>query len=78
MISSFVGVFPMDAPRYLVLVSVDEPHGISETFDFATAGWVAAPTVRNVIARIAPILGVEPRLEDDGRYQQITLLVSEE
>ncbi len=78
LISSFVGVFPMDAPRYLVLVSVDEPHGIAETFNFATAGWVAAPTVRNVIARIAPILGVEPRLEDDDRYQQINLLVSEE
>jgi cell division protein FtsI (penicillin-binding protein 3) len=78
LISSFVGVFPMDAPRYLVLVSVDEPHGTRETFNFATAGWVAAPTVRNVIARIAPILGVEPRLEDDERYMQINLLVAEE
>lgn len=75
LMSSFLGVFPMDEPRYLVLVSVDEPHGISETYNFSSAGWVAAPTVRNVIARIAPILGVEPRAEDDPRFQQAALLI---
>jgi cell division protein FtsI (penicillin-binding protein 3) len=60
LISSFVGVFPMNAPRYLVLVLLDEPKGIKETFGFATGGWTAAPVVSRVVTRIAPILGVAP------------------
>lgn len=59
-ISSFVGVFPMNAPRYLVLTLLDEPKGNERTFGFATGGWVAAPTVGRVISRVAPLLGVAP------------------
>ena len=42
-LSSFVGVFPINDPRYLVLVSVDEPHGNKQSAGFATGGWIAAP-----------------------------------
>jgi cell division protein FtsI (penicillin-binding protein 3) len=59
-IASFVAAFPMTDPRYVVLVMVDEPKGIKETFNYATGGWVAAPAVGKVIERIAPILGVAP------------------
>ncbi|MCK5041585.1 MAG: penicillin-binding protein 2, partial [Sphingomonadales bacterium] len=75
LMSSFMGAFPMDAPRYLVLISVDEPKGIAETYNFSSAGWVAAPTVRNIVARIAPILGVEPSTEEDPHFQQAALLI---
>ena len=34
-----------------------------ETHGYATSGWNAAPTAAKVIARIAPILGMEPRLD---------------
>ena len=60
LISSFVGAFPMDAPRYLVLVMLDEPTGNKKTFGYATGGWTAAPAVGHIVARIAPLLGVEP------------------
>ena len=40
-----------------------EPQGLSETNRSTNSGWNAAPTARNVIARIAPILGIEPRLD---------------
>lgn len=60
-VASFVGAFPMDDPRYVVFAMVDEPKGNKSTFGFATGGWVAAPVVREVIARAAPILGVAPR-----------------
>ena len=58
MITNFVGVFPIDRPRYAVLTLLDEPKGNDETFGFATAGWTAAPTAGAVIERIAPVLGI--------------------
>ena len=67
LISSFVGVFPIDAPRYLVLAMLDEPKGTKETFGYATGGWTAAPTVGRIVSRIAPLLGVEPRPDDTAR-----------
>jgi cell division protein FtsI (penicillin-binding protein 3) len=60
LLSSFIGVFPINQPRYLVLAMLDEPRGTKKTHGFATGGWVAAPTVRQVIERIAPMLGVLP------------------
>ncbi len=73
LISSFTGVFPMDDPRYVVFVLLDEPNGTAETFNYATGGWTAAPAVGQVIARIAPILGVTPRAEPvlTGRAAQM-------
>ena len=60
LISSFVGAFPIDAPRYLILVMLDEPVGTKKTFGYATGGWTAAPAVGHIVARIAPLLGVLP------------------
>jgi len=59
-ISSFVGAFPMEDPRYVVLVMVDEPHGTKKTFGYATGGWVGAPAVGRIVKRMAPLMGVEP------------------
>ena len=59
--ASFVGVFPMDAPRYLVLATIDEPKPQEHTFGFATGGWVAAPLVGRIVQRSAPLLGISPR-----------------
>ncbi len=33
------------------------------TYGFATSGWNAAPTTAKIIARVAPMLGLEPRLD---------------
>ena len=63
LLSSFVGVFPINQPRYIVIAILDEPRGTKKTHGFATGGWVAAPAVRQVVERVAPMLGVMP-IED--------------
>lgn len=60
LMSDFVGVFPMQDPRYLVLTLVDEPHGTKASHGYATAGWTVVPATGRIIQRIAPILGVQP------------------
>ncbi|MBT6607073.1 MAG: penicillin-binding protein 2 [Rhodospirillaceae bacterium] len=62
-ISSFIGTFPMNAPKYVVLALLDEPVGNKRTFNYATGGWVAAPTVGRIIQRMAPMVGIAPDLE---------------
>ncbi|HHN67857.1 MAG TPA: hypothetical protein ENK15_07465, partial [Thermopetrobacter sp.] len=63
-LTSFIGAFPMDDPRYVVLVMLDDPQPLPETYGFATSGWNAVPTAGRVIARIAPLLGLKPKLDD--------------
>lgn len=62
--NSFLSAFPMDDPRYVVLVVLDEPKPEREGTG-ATAGSNAAPTVAAIIRRAAPMLGVAPRFGDD-------------
>jgi len=64
-IASFAGAFPMDQPRYVVFAMLDEPKGNKSTHGYATGGWIAAPVVRGVIERMAPLLGIEPRQADE-------------
>jgi cell division protein FtsI (penicillin-binding protein 3) len=63
-VSAFISVFPMNAPRYAVYMMLDEPHGNKSTYGYSTAGWVVAPAAGKVIARIGPILGLLPDIQD--------------
>jgi cell division protein FtsI (penicillin-binding protein 3) len=76
LLSSFVGVFPMTAPKYLVMAMVDEPHGTKASHGYATAGWTAAPTVGRTIVRIAPLLGVQPVDESSPAVAQALMPAS--
>jgi cell division protein FtsI (penicillin-binding protein 3) len=61
--NTFTAILPADKPRYQIMIILDEPQPLPETFGFATSGWNAVPTAGRVIARIAPMLGVEPRFD---------------
>jgi cell division protein FtsI (penicillin-binding protein 3) len=67
--ASFIAAFPVDSPKYVVLVMIDEPKGDKSTYGYATGGMIAAPVVGRVIARMGPMLGIKPRYdvpEDDA------------
>lgn len=77
LLSSFVGAFPMNDPRYVVLVIVDEPKGNAESFGYATGGWVAAPVVNRVVSRVAPLLGIKPVAPDiDPGFDSLVMHVN--
>ncbi len=69
--NSFLSAFPMDDPRYVVLVVLDEPKPEKPGVG-ATAGMNAAPTVAAIIRRIAPMLGVMPRFGEGGETIQVS------
>ncbi|MEE2699032.1 MAG: penicillin-binding protein 2 [Pseudomonadota bacterium] len=66
-ISSFVGAFPINNPKYVLLIIVDEPKGNIRTSNYSTGGWVAAPAVGKVVKGMAPLLGIAPdkKLENE-------------
>lgn len=61
-IASFAAAFPMNEPRYAILVLIDEPHGTKRTFNYATGGWVAAPAVGRIVRRMGPVVGLAPAM----------------
>ena len=61
--NAFLAAFPMDDPRYLVLVLLDEPEPEKPGMG-ATSGLNTAPVAGNIIRRIAPMLGIEPKAID--------------
>ncbi len=74
LLSSFIGVFPINAPRYVIMVSVDQPHGNAKSMGEATGGWVAAPAVSRIVQRMAPIVGIPPVDEDSPEIRRALLV----
>src|SRR5262249_10784468 len=60
LMSSFAGVFPINDPKYFVMISIDEPHGDKRSAGYATGGWVAAPGVSRTVERMASLVGIRP------------------
>lgn len=64
-LSSFMGAFPMNNPRYMVFVMLDEPQGNASTHGYRTGGWTASPIVGRVIAQMGPLYGIAPQDAED-------------
>ncbi|MGF1609760.1 MAG: peptidoglycan D,D-transpeptidase FtsI family protein [Kiloniellales bacterium] len=65
-IASFVGAFPIERPRYVVFAMIDEPKGNKSTYGYATGGWVAAPVIRRVVERMAPMYAIQPHTTQEA------------
>ena len=55
----FASAFPLDKPRYAMIILVDEPQRENAQSGH-TAGWNAGEVTGRVVAQVAPMLGVSP------------------
>jgi cell division protein FtsI (penicillin-binding protein 3) len=78
LVSSFAAAFPMDAPRYVVVVVVDEPKGTMASSFQRTAAFTSAPIVGKLVPRIGPMLGVQPDERRDVDISDLRYLVGDE
>ena len=71
-VTSFAGVFPMDEPRYVMVMMLDDPKATAETYGFHTAAWNIGPAFGVAVSRIAPLLGVHP---DKSREPDMSIVL---
>ncbi|MGV3552855.1 peptidoglycan D,D-transpeptidase FtsI family protein [Rhizobium sp.] len=59
--NAFLGAFPMEKPRYIVLAVIDAP--LTGENGGRTAASTAAPMVKAIVSRSAALLGVKPSFD---------------
>jgi cell division protein FtsI (penicillin-binding protein 3) len=59
-----MAVFPIDNPQYIVMTFIDEPKS-GERGGGTISAYTALPIARDIVARSAPILGVQPSFGKD-------------
>ena len=67
-IATFASTFPAHDPRYVLIVTLDEPVETSGSEPRRTAGWTAVPVAAEIIRRTAPLLGLRPEIEPRPDY----------
>lgn len=60
-VATFAGAFPMNDPRYVIIVTMDEPQVYAAGADRRTAGWTVVPVAAEMVRRVAPVLGMRPQ-----------------
>ena len=76
-VTSFAGVFPMEEPRYTMVMMLDDPKPTKETYGFHTAAWNVGPAFSRAVSRIAPMLGVRPDMHRDANMSEVLPFVHE-
>jgi cell division protein FtsI (penicillin-binding protein 3) len=71
-ITTFAAMFPVTDPKYVLILSLDEPSIFASGQLRRTAGWTAVPVAAEMIERLAPLLGLRPDVEH-GQRAGITL-----
>lgn len=62
-VNTFASMFPASNPQYVLIVTLDEPQDTSLAETRRTAGWTAVPVAAEIIRRVAPLMGLRPKLE---------------
>jgi len=64
-IATFASIFPIHDPKYVLIVTLDEPEIQAAGQLRRTAGWTAVPVAAEMIERLAPLLGLRPEIEPE-------------
>ena len=62
-INTFAAMFPASNPQYVLIVTLDEPQDDTLSETRRTAGWTVVPVAAEIIRRVAPLMGLRPKLE---------------
>ena len=62
-INTFASLFPASDPKYVLIVTLDEPVETTGPIPRRTAGWTAVPVAAEITRRVAPLLGIRPVIE---------------
>ncbi|KAF0116166.1 MAG: cell division protein FtsI (penicillin-binding protein 3) [Rhodobacteraceae bacterium] len=62
-VNTFASMFPASNPQYVLIVTLDEPEDTTLSEIRRTAGWTAVPVAAEIIRRVAPLMGLRPKLE---------------
>ena len=62
-VNTFASMFPASEPKYVLVVTLDEPVDTSGSEPRRTAGWTAVPVAAEIVRRAAPLLGLRPMVE---------------
>ena len=77
-IATFASFFPASAPKYVLVVMLDEPTAVINKTSFRTAGLTAAPVLAHAVRRLVPVMGLRPLdSPDDGAPLLYTLAGNE-
>jgi cell division protein FtsI (penicillin-binding protein 3) len=68
-IATFASVFPASDPKYVLVVTLDEPSISTHGELRRTAGWTAVPVAAELISRLMPIIGLRPNVASAGNIQ---------
>ena len=59
-------IFPINEPKYVLVITLDEAQDTSGLEPKRTAGWTAVPVSAEIIARVAPLLGLRPKFDNQS------------
>ncbi|SET70872.1 peptidoglycan D,D-transpeptidase FtsI family protein [Paracoccus homiensis] len=62
-VATFASMFPASDPKYVLIVTLDEPSISNGRGESRTAGMTAVPVAAEMVRRLGPLLGIEPRTD---------------
>src|SRR5690606_32991522 len=63
-VATFASVFPASNPQYVMIVTMDEPSVQGLSGESRTAGATAVPVAAELLRRLAPLIGLEPKVDE--------------
>ena len=62
-LASFVAAFPLNQPKYVILVGINEAKSNQKNHGFTTGGMIASPVVQKIVKRISILENIPPTNE---------------